>query len=87
MDAITSFFTFLILLAFLVISGAALYKCRGDISNWLNSRAAPADYSARKVVLQRQLEDAQRLAERKAEDVKMQLAKISKREEKPMIED
>jgi len=64
----------------LLVFGGALYKCRGDIAGWLNSRSAPADYSSRKIDLQRRAEDAQRIAERRAEDLRMALAKIEAKE-------
>lgn len=80
MEAITGFFTFLILLAVLLLFGGVIYKCRGDVANWLNARSAPANYSARKLRLVRDLEDAQVLAERKAEDVKTELTRITEKE-------
>ena len=81
MEPITSFFTFLILMAALFLLGAALYKCRGDISRWLNSRATPPNYNTRKVSLRRKLEDAEIEARREVEDIEAELSKIKEKEE------
>ena len=53
MEVLVSFFTFLILLVCLFLLGAAIYKSRSDIANWLNEKQASANRSTRKVLLQR----------------------------------
>lgn len=82
LDPIVGFLIFIILFGAFVLFFMILYKSREDIGKWLGQRPAPSDYSERKLQLARELEDSQRIAARKQEDIERKLERITEREKR-----